>query len=65
MHSIFNSMRSPQEQDLKQYMDACVAPMDMMVVNLFLYQLLRGLEFCHSRKVLHRDLKPQVFNPLL
>jgi len=24
-----------------------------------MYQLLRGLEFCHSRNVLHRDLKPQ------
>jgi len=25
----------------------------------FRYQLLRGLAFCHSRNVLHRDLKPQ------
>ena len=24
-----------------------------------LYQLLRGIEFCHDRRVLHRDLKPQ------
>jgi len=27
--------------------------------KLFLFQLLRGLEFCHRRKILHRDLKPQ------
>uniref|UniRef100_A0A4W4EK71 cyclin-dependent kinase n=1 Tax=Electrophorus electricus TaxID=8005 RepID=A0A4W4EK71_ELEEL len=26
---------------------------------LFLFQLLRGLNYCHRRKVLHRDLKPQ------
>lgn len=24
-----------------------------------LFQLLKGLGFCHSRNVLHRDLKPQ------
>ncbi|XP_017695129.1 PREDICTED: cyclin-dependent kinase 16-like [Lepidothrix coronata] len=28
-------------------------------VRLFLFQLLRGLAFCHRHKVLHRDLKPQ------
>lgn len=23
------------------------------------YQLLKGVEVCHNRKILHRDLKPQ------
>jgi len=30
-----------------------------MVVKNFLYQLLSGITFCHRRRVLHRDLKPQ------
>eukprot|EP00039_Didymoeca_costata_P001645 m.54063 g.54063 ORF g.54063 m.54063 type:complete len:420 (-) comp10896_c1_seq2:58-1317(-) len=47
------------ERDLKQYMDDCRGAIEMDNVQLFLYQLLRGLKFCHSRKVLHRDLKPQ------
>ncbi|KAF1615312.1 UNVERIFIED_CONTAM: Cyclin-dependent-like kinase 5, partial [Eudyptes pachyrhynchus] len=29
------------------------------VPQSFMYQLLKGLAFCHSRNVLHRDLKPQ------
>ncbi|CAL8276580.1 unnamed protein product [Boreogadus saida] len=47
------------EKDLKQYMDDCGSIMSVHNVKLFLFQLLRGLAYCHKRKVLHRDLKPQ------
>ncbi|XP_031550565.1 cyclin-dependent kinase 18-like [Actinia tenebrosa] len=47
------------EKDLKQYMDNCGSIMSMNNVRVFLFQLLRGLDYCHKRKVLHRDLKPQ------
>ncbi|XP_023691711.1 cyclin-dependent kinase 16-like isoform X2 [Paramormyrops kingsleyae] len=47
------------EQDLKQYMDDCGNILDVYNVKIFLFQLLRGLAYCHGRKVLHRDLKPQ------
>ncbi|XP_039627160.1 cyclin-dependent kinase 17-like isoform X4 [Polypterus senegalus] len=47
------------DKDLKQYMDDCGNIMSVYNVKLFLFQLLRGLSYCHRRKVLHRDLKPQ------
>lgn len=30
-----------------------------MCLQSYLFQLLQGLSFCHSHRVLHRDLKPQ------
>ena len=32
---------------------------DFFLLQLFLFQLIRGLSYCHSRRILHRDLKPQ------
>ncbi|KAF5186349.1 Cyclin-dependent kinase [Thalictrum thalictroides] len=46
--------------DLKKHMDS--SPdfnKDRRVVKKFLYQILRGIAYCHSHRVLHRDLKPQ------
>ncbi|XP_066304137.1 cyclin-dependent kinase 1-like [Branchiostoma lanceolatum] len=47
--------------DLKKYMDSIPSGqfMDAMLVKSYLYQILQGIVFCHSRRVLHRDLKPQ------
>ena len=46
------------EQDLKKHLDS-VSSLSPMLVKSYLYQLLRGIEFCHAHRVLHRDLKPQ------
>lgn len=47
------------DQDLKKYFDSCQGEIDPNVVKSFMYQLLRGLSFCHEKHILHRDLKPQ------
>lgn len=47
------------DQDLKKYFDSCNGEIEADTVRSFMMQLLRGLAFCHSHNVLHRDLKPQ------
>uniref|UniRef100_A0A7N8YKU9 Cyclin dependent kinase 16 n=1 Tax=Mastacembelus armatus TaxID=205130 RepID=A0A7N8YKU9_9TELE len=65
LHDIIHTQKSLTlvfeylDKDLKQYLDDCGNMIHVHNVKLFLFQLLRGLSYCHRRKVLHRDLKPQ------
>lgn len=47
--------------DLKKYMDTQgdKGALNPRTIKSFMYQLLRGIDFCHKNRVLHRDLKPQ------
>ncbi|RMX70274.1 hypothetical protein DD238_000070 [Peronospora effusa] len=61
------------DQDLKKYLDVCEKGLEKPILKSFLYQLLRGIAYCHQHRVLHRngnenadyhalvnsDLKPQ------
>ena len=47
------------DKDLKKYMDSCDGPLSAALVKSYLHQLLTGLDFCHARGIMHRDLKPQ------
>ena len=42
------------DQDLKHYLDQCEGGLKDMVLKSFLYQLCRGIAFCHHNRVLHR-----------
>ncbi|KAJ2010957.1 Cyclin-dependent kinase catalytic subunit, partial [Coemansia sp. S610] len=46
--------------DLKKYMDT-VGPGGLTPdqIKSYMFQLIKGLAFCHSHRTLHRDLKPQ------
>lgn len=47
--------------DLKKYMDT-LPPDNLMkpeLVRSYLYQISAAMLFCHQRRILHRDLKPQ------
>ncbi|XP_044728313.1 cyclin-dependent kinase 2-like [Chrysoperla carnea] len=47
------------DMDLKKLMDTSKILLEPSLVKSYLRQLLDGLSFCHVRRVLHRDLKPQ------
>lgn len=47
--------------DLKRYLDNLPEEefIDKLLLKSYLYQILEALLFCHKRRVIHRDLKPQ------
>ena len=47
------------QQDLKQFMNNSIGEIPIKTIKLFVYQLIMGLVHCYSRKILHRDIKPQ------
>ncbi|KAK0595023.1 hypothetical protein LWI29_002674 [Acer saccharum] len=48
------------DMDLKKYMDSCTDfTNNPHAIKTFLRQILCGVAYCHSHRVLHRDMKPQ------
>lgn len=46
------------DTDLKKYM-VSEGPLSSKQVKLFATQILKGIDYCHSIGIMHRDLKPQ------
>ena len=44
--------------DLSQYLENHPGGLSPRNVKLFMFQLFRGLAYCHVRRILHRDVKP-------
>jgi len=47
------------DSDLKKFLDHYGGNIEPGMVKQLMYQLLKGIAFCHEHRVLHRDLKPQ------
>ena len=55
LHLIFDYI----DYDLKKYMSEHKHTVTSYQIKLFLYQLINGVNYCHSRRIIHRDLNPQ------
>ena len=55
LHLIFEYL----DYDLKKFLDHNGGPLHSQLVKSYLYQMLDGITYCHSKRILHRDLKPQ------
>jgi serine/threonine protein kinase len=47
------------EKDLKKFLDGQRRAIQAMLIKSYAYQILAGLCYCHCRRVIHRDMKPQ------
>lgn len=47
------------DQDLKHLMDKRKQPLSGRLLKTYLYQMLDGILFCHTHRIIHRDMKPQ------
>jgi len=47
------------EYDLKKYLRKIKKEISPELVKSFVYQTIKGIDYCHAHRIMHRDLKPQ------
>jgi serine/threonine protein kinase len=47
------------DYDLKKYLERNGSPIPVKTIKSLLYQILLGVNYCHSNRIIHRDLKTQ------
>jgi serine/threonine protein kinase len=47
------------QYDLKKYLRSLKTPPSETTVKKMVYQIIQAIDYCHSHRVMHRDLKPQ------
>ncbi|CAJ1384813.1 unnamed protein product [Effrenium voratum] len=47
------------ENDLRKYMKSVKGVLQPRDIKSLCWQLVKGLEVCHARRIIHRDIKPQ------
>lgn len=55
LHLVFEFV----DQDLRKHLETYPAYLPASLVRSYIQQILTGLLFCHTHRILHRDLKPQ------
>lgn len=59
LHLIFEFIDHDLKKKNDHYKKVLKQPIPPQDIKMTVYQILKGIAFCHSQRIIHRDLKPQ------